>query len=457
MTPVVRRLTAGVIALSPGRVAALRSKRCPVVTSKQREGDVVVALRQYQGVWKIPGAPLMMTFGIIGRLGIGMTPLALLLVVQNATGSYSLAAVAGAVYAIAGAALSPVAGRIADRVGPTPVLLVTATAHPLALAGLLLVADRGVALVYAAAALAGATYPPMSAAIRGAWTDLTDPASGRYGLRNSALAVETTLFELVFVLGPLLVAGFVLVADAKAALLGAGVVTLVGTVAVALGSAMRSWRPHPRHAHARGLGPLRVPGFPALLLCVFGLGLAFGAAGVTVPAYASAEGVADPESVAGVLLAVWAVGSAAGGLWFGTRKPALVMHRQFAWLLVALAASFAVFAVMPNPVALGIALIAGGAVIAPALTLENMMVGRIAPTAMLNEAYTWVVTTAVAASAVGGAGAGLLVDRAGVPWAFLFGGAGVAVAAVVAALPTGSIARADARAATRLEAALAAR
>ncbi len=416
----------------------------------------MVALRQYQGVWKIPGAPLMMTFGIIGRLGIGMTPLALLLVVESATDSYSLAAVAGAVYAIAGATISPVVGRIADRVGPTPVLLVTAIAHPLALVALLLVADHGVGLVYAASAVAGATYPPMSAAIRGAWTDLTDPASGRYALRNSALAVETTLFELVFVLGPLLVAAFVLVADAKAALVGAGVVTLVGTAVVALGEAMRSWRPHPRHAHARGLGPLRVGGFPALLLCVFGLGVAFGSAGVTVPAYAEAEGVADPQSVAGVLLAVWALGSAAGGLWFGTRKPAPRMARQFAWLLTALSASFVVFAVMPNPVALGFALVVGGATIAPALTLENTMVGRIAPPAMLNEAYTWVVTIAVAASAVGGAGAGLLVDRLGVPWAFLFGGAGVALAAVVAAMPTGSIARADARAAVRVEEALAA-
>ena len=190
--------------------------------------------------------------------------------------------------------------------------------------------------MYAAAALAGATYPPMIAAIRGAWNDLTDPASGRYALRNTALAAETSLFELVFVLGPLLVAGFVLLADAAAALIGAGVVTLVGTVAVALGRAMRGWRPHPRHAHARGLGPLRVARLPraAALRGRAGHRVRRGRrdrARRTRPR----QGVADPESLAGVLLAVWAVGSAIGGFWFGTRRPAANMTRQFAWLLAA--------------------------------------------------------------------------------------------------------------------------
>ena len=41
----------------------------------------MAALRQYLGVWRIPGAPMLLIFGVIGRLGIGMTPLALLLVV----------------------------------------------------------------------------------------------------------------------------------------------------------------------------------------------------------------------------------------------------------------------------------------------------------------------------------------------------------------------------------------
>ncbi|MFR9774624.1 MFS transporter [Micromonospora sp. MS34] len=410
----------------------------------------MAALRQYLGVWRVPGAPMLLVLGIIGRLGIGMTPLALLLVVQEVTGRYSLAAVAGGIYALSGAALSPVAGRIADRVGPTPVLLATAAAHPLALFGLLGASRSGsgnLALIYLAAGLAGATYPPLTAAIRGAWNDLTTPASGRAHLRNTALAAETSLFEVVFVLGPLLVAAFVLVADAAAALVGAAVVTLAGTGAVALGRVMRAWRPHPREHHARGLGPLRVGGFPALLLCVASLGIAFGAAGVVVPAFAGNTGADDPDSLAGLLLAVWGVGSAAGGFWFGVRRPAANMTRQFAWLLGGVAASFAVFAVMPDPLALGVALVLGGAAIAPALTLENTLVGRIAPAGMLNEAYTWVVTMSVAASAVGGAAAGLIVDHAGgVPGAFLFAGAAVAVGAALAALPAGPIARAEARA-----------
>ncbi|MET8465993.1 MFS transporter, partial [Micromonospora zamorensis] len=68
----------------------------------------MAALHQYLGVWRIPGAPMLLITGIIGRLGIGMTPLALLLVVEQVTGRYALAAIAGGIYAVAGAALSPV-------------------------------------------------------------------------------------------------------------------------------------------------------------------------------------------------------------------------------------------------------------------------------------------------------------------------------------------------------------
>jgi predicted MFS family arabinose efflux permease len=134
----------------------------------------------------------------------------------------------------------------------------------------------------------------------------------------------------------------------------------------------------------------------------------------------------------------------------------MALSRQFAWLLSAVAVSFLVLTLMPGPLWLGAALIIGGATIAPALTVESNLVGRIAPAAMLNEAYTWIVTVSVAGSAAGGAVAGTIVDEpGGLPWAFVFAAVVLMVAAGVAAIPAGPITRADARAAARLEAALA--
>lgn len=408
-------------------------------------------LARYGLVWRIPGAPTILTVGIVARLGVGMTPLALLLLVEQTTGRYAAAGLVGGVYALVGAAFSPAVGRFADRVGPAPVLLVTAVAHPLALTLLLLTARRGSGPLWVmcvAAGAAGATYPPLSAAIRRAWNDLTAYGTGRHDLRATALAAETSLFELVFVVGPLLVAGFVIFAGPASAIIAAAVVTLVGTVVMARNPVLRDWQPHPGHVHTRGLGPLRAPGFAVLLACVAGLGTAFGAAGVAVPAYANTHGGGD--ALGGVLLGVWGLGSAIGGIWYGTRRPAMALSRQFAWWLGGVAGSFAVLAVMPSPVSFGLAAAVGGAAIAPALTVGNNLVGRIAPGSMLNEAYTWIVTVSVAASAAGGSVAGLIVDQpGGVPWGFLFAAAALTLATGVAALPNGPIARADSSATDR--------
>src|SRR5262249_14717268 len=128
-------------------------------------------------------------------------------------------------------------------------------------------------VVWAAAAVAGATYPPMSAAIRGAWNHLTGHDADLYA---NAFALETSMFEVVFVVGPLLVAAFLAFSDARVAILASAAATGVFSIVVARGRVMRSIAGHPPHARTKGLGPLRLAGFVPLACCAMGLGAAFG-------------------------------------------------------------------------------------------------------------------------------------------------------------------------------------
>ncbi|MFJ3667482.1 MFS transporter [Streptomyces sp. NPDC090106] len=409
----------------------------------------MTALGRYAEIRRIPGLASLLALGLVARLGSGMTPLALLLLIEHSTGRYAYASLAVGLYALAGVSISPVIGRLADLSGPSPVLLSAAVAHALALGGLVLTADSGAPLPWmcAVAAGAGATYPPLTPAIRGACNRLTASGTGWEELRGTVLAADTALYELVFVAGPLLVGVFGVIATPAAAIIAAAAATLAGTVLVACGSALRAQRPHPSHTRTSGLGPLRFSGFTVLLGCVGALGAGFGAVSVAVPAYADAHSHADSAGLAGLLLAVWGLGSGLGGLWYGARPPRSPLPRQFAWLLGCVAVSLAVLAVLPGPTALGVALALGGGVIAPALTVYISIVGRIVPSSMLTEAHTWIATVPVAANSVGGAVAGTVVDRpGGVPWAFVMAGAIVAIASVAAAWPSGPITRADAAA-----------
>ncbi|GLY76864.1 hypothetical protein [Actinoallomurus iriomotensis] len=195
-------------------------------------------------------------------------------------------------------------GPVAGRLGSTPVLRTAAVAHPAGLVAFVFAADGGsTPLICAAAMFAGGTCPPLTAAIRSAWIGRTEDGTGRQHLRKAAPAVETSLFELVFVAGPLRVAVVVLVASPAAAIAGSGTVTMLGTLVLAGRSAVRGQRPASPDARTRGPGPLRVPGFAVVLVRVGALGMAFGAVSVTVPAYATLHAGPDADGLAGVLLA----------------------------------------------------------------------------------------------------------------------------------------------------------
>ena len=60
-------------------------------------------MRAYLPVWRLPSAPVLLLAGFAGRLPSAMVPLALLLMVQEQTGSYAVAGLAAATIAPVGA------------------------------------------------------------------------------------------------------------------------------------------------------------------------------------------------------------------------------------------------------------------------------------------------------------------------------------------------------------------
>jgi len=406
-------------------------------------------LSRYAEVWRLPGAKTLLVGSILGRLPIGMAPLLLVLLVEGATGSYADAGIASAAYAVANAIVGPVLGRIADRFRPAPVLIGTAVAWPVAAAAVLAAtaADAAAPVLWLVSALLGACLPPVTATVRSVWAELTSgPETSR--LREPALALETTAFELVFVLGPMVVGALAVVTEPAVSLVTAAVLALGGTLAVAMGRATRNSRPQPGRPAARGLGPAVALGMPLLLAVSSGLAFAFGVVGVAIPAFAAESTGGDADGLAGLLLGLWGVGSVTGGLWYGTRQFRRSLPTQWAVALGAVAAGLATLALVPSAGVMAVALLVGGLTLAPALTVENALVSRIAPAGMVNEAYTWVATVVFATSAAGAAVAGVLVEQpSGVAIAFTLAALTTGAGAVAAAIPRSALRRVVTRAA----------
>ncbi|HWG94387.1 MAG TPA: MFS transporter [Mycobacteriales bacterium] len=368
-------------------------------------------LDRYAVVLSGTGTAAPLAASVVGRLPLGMTGLAALLLTREATGSYAAAGLVSAAYALAFAVVSPARARTADRRGPRRVLLLTGLLHPVALVALVLLAasGAGAAVLAAAAVAAGATVPPLSSVMRALWGVLVP----REAL-ITAFSLEAVVVELCFVGGPLSVALLSAVSGPSAAVLAAAVLTLVGTLLMVSAPAVRAVRPVEVERHV--LGPLTAAPVRALLLGVGAVGAGFGAVEVALPAFV--EDLGGRPSSAGVLLAVWSVGSIAGGLAYGAAHPAVAHRRQLPVLVALLAASTALPWLAGGPLSAGLplmgaALFCYGLTIAPYSACNSVLLGGAAPAGTVTEAFAWSSSGIFGGAALGAAAAGVLVERSG--------------------------------------------
>jgi len=410
----------------------------------------------YLAVLALPGALRVFLPAMLGRLSFAMVALALLLLVQGRTGSFAAAGLATGAFGLANVLASPVRARLVDARGQRPVLVALALAHAVGLVGLLAVVRIGapVGIVVAAAALAGLALPPLGAAMRVVWASLV-PNPRR---RTRAYSLDAVSEEVVFTVGPLIVAALVAVADAEAAVLASAAATVLGTVGMTSSRLSRAQGARQAAEHAaldapaagprgrrplrlRPADPLRQPLVVPLLVALVGVGAVLGSVEVAVAALAERTG---GQALAGPLLAAFAAGSAVGGLAYGARAwrwPARIrLPALAAGMLAATGVLAAVAAGVPagaDPLALvavAVALVPVGLFLAPAMVTGYLLADERTAPEVRTEASAWVNTAVNTGVALAAGVVGVVVDAAG-PVAGIAGGAAAAVMLIGVAAP----------------------
>jgi MFS family permease len=389
----------------------------------------VISLDRYAALTSRPDLRATVIVSVIGRLPIGVAGLAILMLGQAASGSFAAGGAAAAIYVVGLACTAPILGRIIDRSGPRWVLIACAVAYPGALCALVVAVEGGAAAVapsLALAALAGATFPPITACMRTFYRQqLADDA-----LLIAAYSLESVLIETIFILGPMLVAMFVAFLSPAAAVLFAAGCALGGVVLFLRSPAIGNWRIEARQ-RSTIFGPLTERGFAPLLVVIVCYSVAFGLVEIGVTAHAAEAG---SPALAGVLLGVMSAASAAGGLAYGSRIWRGALIRQFAAVLFLMAAGIATLALTRNAWLFAALCALAGIVMAPALTIQAMLVAKTASPEHSTEAFTWSATGLLAGVGAGLAAGGWFVERWASPSTFIAAAAAALAASALTML-----------------------
>lgn len=358
----------------------------------------------YRPILRTPGLKGLMAASVVGRMPLGFETLGIVLLVRATTGSFAIAGAAAAACNLVAALTSAPLGRLVDRFGQRRVVVPTAIWNAVALAGLAaagnLDAPAGVLIP-----LAGLTgiLPPISSCQRAILANLFSGSQ-----LQSSYALEAIVQEAVFTGGPLIATTAAALSGPPAALYVAAGLTVCGAFWFTQTRLSRAWRA-PHVVRGRG-GAMGAPGVRLLFLFALLAATSFGGFEVAVTAFAREHGV---PNVAGVFLALWAIGSAIGGLIYGTRVWRRTPDIQISRIALVSAVAFLPAAGTPNLWVLAPMAAIAGLAIAPLLSLLYTLIGQLAPAGMVTEAFSWLSVAFPIGFGIGAAISGSVADGPG--------------------------------------------
>lgn len=356
----------------------------------------------YSELLKTQGVARIIAAQLTARFPFGMLSLAFLLHVEQQTGSYGAAGLVLAATSIGQAIAGPFTSRLMGRFGMRPVLIITLV---VCVTGVVAIGvlPLTVPLYMAIGFVAGLATPPVQPAVRTIYPKMVNSRQ-----LTPLFSLDASAQEIIWVVGPV-VTTFVS--------------TQIGTVWGILLAALMMVVGGAWFIASPELGRVRIPRSkrrlgavltrpPVLLATVVGF-LLIGACAAIEAGVVAVFGHDGAE--AGIVLAIFSIGSLAGGLFLGHVPigPWSTARRMFIVF-----AGTALAAFVMDFWWLSITLFIAGIGIAPALAVLFAIVSSSVKFSDTAEAYGWVGTGQLIGAALGSALAGFLIDGYGAQGAF---------------------------------------
>ncbi len=386
--------------------------------SRSPAGLLTRPLRPYAEIFRIPGAWRFSAAAVIGRMPMSMFGLGTVLLISAATGKYGVAGTVSAVGSLGYAFTSPRIARLMDARGQRRVLLPLLTVFAVATAVLIVAVQLGLPTwaFFVPGAIAGATMPSLGTLVRARWSVLL---AGSPRL-HAAFSFESVADELCFVIGP---AAVTLLATQAFPAAGVGVAALLCVLGTLWFAAQRGTEPvvvppekaaTGRSVRVRGAA---APGLVVLVPVYLLLGAMFVSIDLSTVAFAQHFG---HKPLAGFILGTYALGSATGGLWYGSRQWRASGEKRFALTLTLTVLGVATFWAQPNLITLTCGIYLCGLTIAPTLIAGFSLLEAQARPGRRTEAMSWLSSGIAVGLAVGASVVGFVIDAHGPRFGYAF-------------------------------------
>ena len=350
----------------------------------------------YSDLLKTPGVGRIIAAQLTARFPSGMLSLALLTHIERVHHTYGAAGLVLAAASIGQAVAGPLTSRLMGRVGMRPVLIAT-TAVCAATITLIALVVMPIPVTMAVALVGGLATPPVQPAVRTIYPKLVNSR-----LLTPLFSLDASAQEIIWIAGPVVITFIATQISTTIGLLVCAAVMLAGGAWFVASPELGRVR-IPRSKRRFG-AVLRRP--TVMLATIVGFLLVGSCAAIEAGVIAN-FGDKGPE--AGIVLAIWSLGSLAGGFALGAVPIgpwALARRMLIVFVGIVLASLW-----ITNIWWLAALLVIAGAGIAPALAVIFAVVSSSVKFSDTAEAYGWVGTGQLIGAALGSAVAGFLIDR----------------------------------------------